>query len=95
MILDLSQEQKAEIVHSLQRYFSEEFEYELRDMPAGFLIEYILKEIGPIAYNKGVEDAQKYFISKTEDLTGVCFEEALRYWDQASPGSRTVARKPS
>ncbi|CAN5564490.1 DUF2164 domain-containing protein [soil metagenome] len=93
MKMEFSREQKAEIVASLQRYFTEELDFELRDMPAGFLVDYILKEIGPFAYNKGVEDAREYFASKVEDLTGVCFEEGLTYWKEAKGEGRWVRRK--
>lgn len=90
----LSDEEKSEIVASLQRYFAEELDQELRDMPAGFLLEYILQEIGPFAYNKGVADARAYFTSRAEELPGVCFEEGLTYWKQAKGGERWVRRKP-
>lgn len=93
MKVDLSQEQKAELVASLQRYFDEELDHELRDMPAGFLLDYILKEIGPYAYNQGVEDARAYFAAKVEDLTGVCFEEGLTYWKETKGAARWVKRK--
>lgn len=57
-----------------------EFEQELSEMRARFLLEYFLKEIGPFAYNKGVKDAEQYFRRHTEDLTGICYEDPLTYW---------------
>lgn len=95
MKMELSREQRAEVVASLQRYFSEELDHELRDMPAGSLLDFILKEIGPLAYNQGVEDAKAYFASKVEDLTGVCFEEGLTYWQEAKGKGNWVRRKAS
>ena len=44
------------------------------------LLDYIIKEIGPYAYNKGVQDAEAYFRAKTEDLSGTCYEDGLTYW---------------
>ena len=76
----LSKEQKAEIVSSLRRYFTENLDCDLSEMQAGFLLEYVMSEIGPFAYNKGVEDAQKYFLRMTEDLPGTCFQEPMIYW---------------
>lgn len=90
----LSKEQKAEIVASLQRYASKELDCELGEIQAGHFLDYILKEIGPFAYNQGVEDAKTFLTSKMEDLTGTCFEEGLTYWHKASPGSKQVRRKP-
>ena len=49
-------------------------------MQAGFLLDYFLKEIAPVVYNQGVVDAQRYFIEKTEGLTGTLFEEEFGYW---------------
>jgi len=76
----LSKDQKAEIVSSLRRYFTENLERDLSEMQAGFLLDYFTNEIAPFAYNKGVEDAQKYFLRMTEDLPGTCFQEPLTHW---------------
>ncbi len=90
-----SKEQRQEIAASLRRYFAENFDRELSEMQAGFLLEYFLSEIAPLAYNKGVEDARRYFFTMTEDLAGACFEEPLTYWKKTAKGaSRDVRRKP-
>jgi uncharacterized protein (DUF2164 family) len=80
MPLELTKEETEQVVPSLQRYFREEFDQELSEMRARFLLEYFQKEIAPLAYNKGVKDAEQYFRSKTEDLTAICFEDPLTYW---------------
>ncbi len=93
MNLPLSKEQKAEIVESLRRFAAEELEAEWSAVRAGFVLEYFLKEIGPLIYNQGVEDAQKFLRRAVEDLPGTCFEEPMRYWEKESD-SRGVRRKP-
>jgi uncharacterized protein (DUF2164 family) len=80
MAIELTPPEIEQVVPSLQKYFREEFDQELSDMRARFLLEYILKEIGPFPYNRGVKDAEKYFRTKTEDLTGICYEDPLTYW---------------
>ena len=80
MALELTKEEIAEVIPSLQKYFREEFEQELSEMRARFLLEYFQQEIAPLAYNQGVKDAEQYFRTKTEDLTGICFEQPLTYW---------------
>lgn len=75
-----SKDQKAEIVSSLRRYFTENLDSELSEMQSGFLLEYLMNEIAPFAYNQGVEDAQKYFLRAAEDLPGTCFQEPLTHW---------------
>jgi len=83
-----SKDQKAEIVSSLRRYFTENLDSELSEMQAGFLLEYFINEIAPFAYNQGVEDAQKYFQRTTEDLPGTCFQKPLIHWKTRKGGVR-------
>jgi uncharacterized protein (DUF2164 family) len=90
----LTKEQKQDVVESLRRFFTETLDAELSDLQAGFFLDYIMKEIAPLAYNQGVEDAQKFFSSKVEDLPGTCFREALTYWKEQKGGGRVVRRKP-
>jgi len=80
MALELTPQEFAQIIPSLQKYFREELDQELSEMKARFLLEYFQKEIAPIAYNRGVKDAEQYFRTKTEDLTGICYEDPLTYW---------------
>ena len=80
MALELTPQEFEQIIPSLQKYFREELDQELSEMKARFLLEYFQKEIAPLAYNRGVKDAEQYFRTKTEDLTGICFEQPLTYW---------------
>lgn len=80
MPLELTPPEIEQVIPSLQKYFREEFDHELSEMRSRFLLEYFMKEIGPLAYNRGVKDAEQYFRTKTEDLTGICFEQPLTYW---------------
>jgi uncharacterized protein (DUF2164 family) len=81
MPLKLSNEQKKESLHSIERYLREELDCEIGAMQAGFLLDYFLTEIAPLAYNQGVEDARRFFQEKLEDLPGTCFEHGLTYWE--------------
>lgn len=82
MAIELSKQEIAGIIPSLQKYFREELEQEISEMRAGFLLDYFLKEIAPFAYNKGVSDAESYFRARVEDLSGTCFEDAMMYWNK-------------
>eukprot|EP01031_Cornospumella_fuschlensis_P013018 gene13018-15909_t len=94
MPLTLPKAQKADILSSLQRYLSTELDHELGDIQASHLLDYILKEIAPFAYNQGIEDAKTFLTSKLEDLTGTCFAECLTYWHTPAPGTRHQHPKP-
>ena len=80
MAIELTKQEIENIVPSLQRYFREERDEELGELQAKLLLDYLLKEIAPFAYNRGVRDAEKYFRAKVEDLSSTCFEDELTYW---------------
>jgi len=80
MPIELDKQDTKEILASLRHYFREELDQELSEMRAKFLLDYMLEEIAPFAYNKGVKDAETYFRGKLEDLSGTCFEDGLTYW---------------
>ncbi|HKB90232.1 MAG TPA: DUF2164 domain-containing protein [Opitutaceae bacterium] len=86
MAIELSKQEIADIIPSLQKYFNEELEQDLSEMRAKFLLDYFLKEIAPFAYNKGVKDSEAYFRSRVEDLTATCFEDGLTYWVKKRKG---------
>ena len=88
MPVKLSHDQRKKAVHSIGRYFSEELEHEIGEMKAGFLLDYFLKEIAPIAYNQGVNDARRFLEEKMEDLPGTCFEHEMTFWEQRKGFSR-------
>jgi len=78
--MELSKQETEEIIPSLRKFFREELDVELSEMRAGFLLDFIQKEIAPYAYNRGVHDAESFIRNKLEDLPATCFEEGLTYW---------------
>ncbi len=89
----VSPEQREALVHSLRRYCTEKLDRELMAMEAGFFLEYLFSELGPFPYNMGVEDAQRYFLARSEEMPSVCFEEGLTWWKGEKAGA--VRRKRS
>jgi uncharacterized protein (DUF2164 family) len=82
MPIELNKQETQDCVASLRTYFKTELDGEISEMRAKFLLDYILKEIAPLAYNQGVKDAEVFFRGKIEDLSGTCFEDALTYWQK-------------
>jgi uncharacterized protein (DUF2164 family) len=80
MAVELGKEESKEVIASLRRYCREELELDPGEMRAKFLLDYILKEIAPLAYNRGVKDAEEFMRGRIEDLSGTCFEQGLTYW---------------
>ena len=72
---------------SIKRYFAEHLEEEIGDLKARLVLDFVLKEIGPVVYNRAIADAQGYFQGRVADLEGVCYEPEFAYWAPA-PGER-------
>jgi uncharacterized protein (DUF2164 family) len=85
--------QRAEVIGSIRRFFSEKLELELSELQAGFILDYFSAEIAPFACNEGVADAQKFLVRLCEDLPSTCFQKPLTYWDVDDKPQR-VRRKP-
>jgi uncharacterized protein (DUF2164 family) len=88
MPVKLTHDQRKKAIHSISRYFSEELEQEIGEMQAGFMLDFFMTEIAPIAYNQGVGDARRFLEEKMEDLPGTCFEHEMTYWEQKGSGKK-------
>jgi len=82
MPIHLTSDQRKKAIQSIGRFLEEELEQDIGEMQAGFLLNYILTEIAPIAYNQGVSDARRFFDEKLQDLSGTCFEHEFNYWNE-------------
>jgi uncharacterized protein (DUF2164 family) len=80
MAIELTAQEAEEAIHSLKKYFSAELETELSELRARLLLDFLLKEIAPFAYNRGVQHADEFFRKRLEDLPATCFEPPLTYW---------------
>lgn len=80
MGIELTTQEAEEAIFSLKKYFTAELDADLSDLRAKLLLEYLLKEIGPLAYNRGIRDAEEFFRKRLEDLPATCFEPPLTYW---------------
>lgn len=80
MSIKLTTQETEEAIFSLKKYFASELEAELGDLRAKLLLDYLLKEICPLAYNRGIQDAEEFFRKRIEDLPATCFEPPFAYW---------------
>ena len=81
MPITLTPEAEAQTLASLKRYFREELDQDIGDLKAKLLLDYLLKEVGPVVYNQAISDAQTYFTLRVADLEGSCHEPEFVYWD--------------
>ncbi|RAV22959.1 DUF2164 domain-containing protein [Paenibacillus contaminans] len=59
MNLKLPREQKQQLIERVQSYFYEERSEEIGDLSAELLLDYMIREIGPVIYNQAIQDAIK------------------------------------
>ena len=81
MAIKLARDVRKRSIMSIRRYFTENMEDEVGDLKAQLLLDFFLKEIGPIVYNHAIADAQSYFQERTGDLDGACHEPEFGFWN--------------
>ena len=68
MSIELPDETRRELTASIKRYFLDERDEDIGDLQAGFLLDFVLQEIGPSIYNRAVRDAQDRLQQMVADL---------------------------
>jgi uncharacterized protein (DUF2164 family) len=69
--LELSKEEQEQLVAAVKDYFLNELEHEIGDLAAMLIIDFMMKKLGPLFYNRGVRDAGSFVADKLEDLYGL------------------------
>ena len=86
--IELTKEQRADAIDSIQRYFEENLPEPIGEMPAGHLLDYFLEEIGSVIYNRAVADAQSRLQVRLEDLAGELHNPEFGYWQRVDGKKR-------
>ena len=61
-------EQRAEAVRRIRAYFERERDEELGELAAGFILDFVIEELGPLFYNAGLADAQALLARHVDSL---------------------------
>jgi uncharacterized protein (DUF2164 family) len=80
MSIELGAEAKRTAIESIQKYFEINMNEPIGNLAAGSLLNFILEEIGPTIYNKGVADAQERIQARLSELDIEVHEEEFQYW---------------
>lgn len=80
MSIELSKEDRAQAIASIERYFRENLEEKIGNIAAGGLLGFLLEEIGPSIYNKAVADVQERLQARVADLDFEVHEQEFGYW---------------
>ena len=94
MKIQLNKEEMGQLIASIQKYFKEEQEQEISELQARLLLNYVLKEIAPFAYNQGVRDVESYLLTQIGDLRGICFQQGLTYWEEKRKSGKQNTEPP-
>jgi len=86
--IELSKEARVAAVGSMQRYFEENMPEPLGNLPAGLLLDFFLEEVGPVIYNRAIEDAQARMTQRVADLNGELYEDEFQYWPRVDAKKR-------
>ncbi len=82
MTIELSKEDRAQAVASIERYFRENMEEKIGNVAAGGLLGFFLEEIGPSIYNKAISDAQERLQARVSELDFEVHEDEFAYWQK-------------
>ena len=80
MSIELSKDDRAQAIASIERYFRENLEEKIGNVAAGGLLSFVLAEIGPSIYNKAVADVQERLQARVADLDFEVHEEEFSWW---------------
>ena len=81
MSIELSKEDRAQAIASIERYFEANFE-RIGNVSAGALLGFVLEEIGPSIYNRALSDAKERMLMRVEDLEYEIREDEFQYWQK-------------
>ncbi|MFQ3545137.1 DUF2164 domain-containing protein [Halobacillus rhizosphaerae] len=64
----LTKEERGYVMARVQEYFELERDEEIGELAADQLVDYMVKELGPIVYNKAIHDARQMVEQKVMNL---------------------------
>jgi uncharacterized protein (DUF2164 family) len=91
MAIELSKEDRAQAIASIERYFRENMDEPIGNIAAGGLLGFLLEEIGPVIYNRAVADVQERLALRVAEVDLEVHEDPFTYWrkhERAGRGKR-------
>ena len=82
MATKLSREAEKQAIKSIKRFVAEkmDLEDEIGDLKGALLLDFFLKELGPLVYNQAIKDAQANMQDRVTDLDATCYQPEFTYW---------------
>ena len=80
MPIEITEDATRQLRASIKRYVAENLEQDIGDLKADMLLDYVVREIGPVIYNQAIADARAYLNDRVLDLESVCYQKEFTYW---------------
>ena len=80
MTIKLDTQTEAQLIGSIQRFFSEHMDEDIGALNSKILLDFCVKEIGPRIYNQAIQDAQAHLQDRVAELDISCHEPEFAYW---------------
>ncbi len=93
MPIELSRDDRAQAIASIERYFRENLEDKIGNVAAGGLLGFFLEEVGPAIYNKAVTDVQERLQQRVAEVDIEIHEDEFQYWRKYDQGPARGRRK--
>ena len=82
MTIELSKENRNEVIVSIQRYFAENMDDTIGNLAADTFLDFLLQELGPLVYNKAVSDVQGRLQARVMEVDMEVYEDEFQYWSK-------------
>lgn len=82
MDINLEKHQRDLLAASLIKYFDRNLDHDLGNLDAGFLLDFILEEVGPSIYNQAVRDVQNNLLQRVQEVDAEVFVDEVSYWSK-------------
>lgn len=69
--IKLTKEKEKYMTDAIKKYFSDERDEDLGDLASSLILYFIIDELAPEFYNKGIYDAHRYMSDRCEDLLSI------------------------
>ncbi len=80
MSIELDKPTRATLEASIIKYCERQLDYDLGNLDAAFLLDYVLAEIGPCVYNQAVKDVQNNLLRRVNEVDTEVFADEFTYW---------------
>ncbi len=80
MAIELDKQARAEAIASIERWFREERDEKIGNIPAGALLGFFLEELGPLVFNQAVAQVQERLQKRVMELDLEIQEDEFQYW---------------